>query len=99
MFLAPLGPVEAQPYTDVFTWWRHAATRMALASARAHSGLQVLTTQLLPPELCGAHDGWAQEQAKKILAHLHATMLPLSSTAFQTGMEQLQSDIAAQHAT
>ena len=57
------------------------------------------TTQLLPPgELHGARDGWAQEQAKKIFAPLHAMTLPLSSAAFQTGMDQLHSDLAAQHA-
>ena len=28
-FLAPLGPIKAQPYTkDVFTWWRHACCHM-----------------------------------------------------------------------
>ena len=98
-FLAPLGPVKAQPYADIFTWWRHATTHAVPAGAQACSGLQVSTTQLLPPELHGAHDGWAQEQAKKIFAPLHAMMLPLSSAAFQTGMEQLCSDLEAQHAT
>ena len=98
-FLAPLGPVEAQPYANVFAWWRYAATHAALAGAQAHSGLQVSTTQLLPPELHGAHDGWAQEQAKKIFTPLHAMTLPLSSTMFQTGMDQLRSDLATQHAT
>ena len=88
-FLAPLSPVEAQPYANVFTWWRHAAMHAASAGAQACLGLQALATQLLPPELRGAHDGWAQEQADKILAPLHAMMLPLSSAAFQTGMEQL----------
>ena len=98
-FLAPLGPVEAQPYTDIFTWWRHAATHAVSAGAWAHLGLPLSTTQLLPPELHGAHDSWVQEQAEKIFTPLHATMLPLSSAAFQTGMEHLHSDLAAQHAT
>ena len=62
-------------------------------------GVAASTTQLLPPELHGAHDSWAQEQAEKIFAPLYAMMLPLSSTAFQMGMEQLRSDLAAQHAT
>ena len=88
-FLAPLGPVEEQPYADVFIWWRHAAMHAASADAWARSGLQASTTQLLPPELHGAHDGWAQEQAEKIFAPLRAMMLLLSSVAFQTGMEQL----------
>ena len=57
MFLTPLAPAEAQLYIDIFTWWRHAATHAALAAAQPHSGLQALTTQLLPPKLCGAHDG------------------------------------------
>ena len=61
--------------------------------------LQVSTTQLLLSELRGARDGWVQEQAKKIFDPLHAMTLPLSSTAFQTGMDQLRSDLAAQHAT
>ena len=70
MFLAPLAPAKAQLYINVFTWWRHAATHAALAAAWPCSGLQASTTQLLPPELCGAHDGWAQEQADKIFAPL-----------------------------
>ena len=98
-FLAPLGPVEAQPYANVFTWWRHAAMHAASAGAQACSGLQASTTQLLPPELHGAHDSWAHEQAKKIFTPLCAMTLTLSSAAFQTGMEQLCSDLAAQHAT
>ena len=98
-FLAPLGPVEAQPYSNIFAWWRHATTLAALAGAWDHSGLQVSTTQLLSPKLCGAQDGWVQEQAKKIvLAPLHAMTLPLSSITFQTGMDQLHCDLAAQHA-
>ena len=88
-FLAPLGPAEALPYADVFMWWRHATTRVASAATQPCSGLQASTTQLLPPELCSAHDGWAQEQAEKIFTPLRAMMLPLSSTAFQMGMEQL----------
>ena len=63
------------------------------------SGLQASTTQVLPPELRGARDGWAQEQTDKIFTPLCATTLPLSNAAFQTGMEQLRSDLAAQHAT
>ena len=98
MFLAPLSPAEAQLYANVFAWWRHAATQAVLAGAQACSGLQTSTTQLLPPELCGAHDGWVQEQAKKIFGPLHAMTLPLSSATFQTGMEQLQhSNLVAQH--
>ena len=99
VFLAPLGPAKAQPYSDVFAWWRHAATHTVLAGAWACLGLQVSTTQLLPPKLCGDCDSWAQEQAKKIFAPLHAVTLPLSSITFQTGMDQLHSDLAAQHAT
>ena len=71
LFLTPLSPAEAQPYADVFTWWRHAAMRAASAGAQARSGLQTSTTQLLPPELSGAHDGWVQEQAEKIFGPLH----------------------------
>ena len=68
-FLAPLGLAKAQPYSNVFTsWWRHATMCAALADTRAHSGLQVSTTQLLSPKLHGAHDSWGQEQAKKIFA-------------------------------
>ena len=81
-FLAPLNPIKAQPYANVFTWWRHATMRAAPAGAWAHSGLQASTTQLLPPKLCGAHDGWVQEQAKKIFTPLYAMMLSLSSTTF-----------------
>ena len=99
IFLAPLGPVKAQPYANVFTCWRHAAMHAVSAGAQACSGLQVSTTQLLPPELCGACDGWVQEQAKKISTPLHAMTLLLSSTAFQTGMDQLRSDLATQNAT
>ena len=99
VFLTPLGPAKAQSYSDVFAWWRHATMHAASAGAHAHSGLQVSTTQLLPPELHGGDNGWAQEQAKKIFAPLHAMTLLLSSVAFQTGMDQLRSDLAAQHAT
>ena len=98
-FLTPLSPAEVQPFANVFVWWRHAAMHAALTGTRARSGLQTSTTQLVPPELWGAHDGWAQEQAEKIFGPLCATTLPLSSTAFQTGMEQLHSDLVAQHAT
>ena len=63
VFLAPLSPAKAQPYSDVYTWWRHATTCSASASTWAHSGLQVSTAQLLLPKLCGTHDGWVQEQA------------------------------------
>ena len=98
-FLAPLGPTKAQLYANVFTWWRHATTHAASAAAQPHSGLQASTTQLLPPKLHGAHDSWVQEQVNKIFPPLKAMTLPLSSTAFQTGMEQLCSDLAAQHAT
>ena len=69
--------------------------RAASAGAWAHSCLQVSTTQLLLLELCGAHDGWTQEQAEKVFAPLHAMTLPLSSITFQTGIDQLHSDLAA----
>ena len=73
VFLAPLSLAEAQnPYSNVYTWWRHATMCTASASTWAHSGLQVSTTQLLSaPKLCGSHDGWAQEQAKRIFTPLH----------------------------
>ena len=70
VFLAPLSPAEAQFYTDIYTWCRHAAMHTALAGAWAHSGLQVSTTQLLSPKLHRAHDGWAQEQAKRLFMPL-----------------------------
>ena len=62
-------------------------------------GLQVSAMQLLSPKLHGTCDGWAQEQAKHILEPLQAVAHALLSVAFQAGMEQLQSDLAAQHAT
>ena len=68
----------------------------ASASAQVCSGLQVSTTQLLSPKLCGAHDGWAHE---KIFLPLCAVALLLSSAAFQTGMDQLHLDLATQYAT
>ena len=98
-YLPPLSPAEVQPYANIFTWWRHAAMHVASVGAWARSGLQTATTQLLPPELCGAHYRWAQEQAEKIFGPLHATSLLLSSIAFQTGMEQLCSNLAVQHAS
>ena len=97
LFQAPLGPAEAQLYAEVFAWWRHAATRSA-PGGRARLGLQLATTQLLSPELRGTRDGWAQEQVGGIFEPLHHAVLPLSSVAFQAGMDQLQSDLAAQHA-
>ena len=71
---------------------------MASAGAGACLGLQASTTQLLPLELRGARDGWAQEHAEKIFGPLHATLLPLSSATFQTRMEQLCANLVAQHA-
>lgn len=62
LFLAPIPAAEVPLYQDVFTWWRHAATRAAAAGARARSGLQVPTAQALPPAVRGDPDGWAQEQ-------------------------------------
>ena len=99
VFLAPLSLAEAQPYSDIYIWWRHASTCTASASAQACSGLQVSTTQLrLLPKLHGAHDGWAQEQAERILMPLHSVAHPLSSATFQTSMDQLHLDLAAPHA-
>ena len=54
----------------------------ALAGARAPSGLQVSTTQLLSLELHGTHNGWAQEQVKCILEPLQAVTYPLLSVTF-----------------
>ena len=84
---------------DVYTWWRHAATCAASAGTQPCSGLQVTTAQLLSPELQGTHDGWALKQVERMFAPLRAEVHPLSSVAFQTGMAQLRSDLAAQHAT
>ena len=61
LFLAPLNLAKAQPYTNIFTWWRHATMHAALASTQAHLGRQVFTTQLLPPKVHGTHNGWVQE--------------------------------------
>ena len=38
-FLLPLQAITGQPYTDVQTWWRHAAMRSGPAGAQARSGL------------------------------------------------------------
>ena len=97
VFLATLSLAEAQPYSD-YIWWRHATMCTVSAGTQACLGLQVSTTQLLSPKLHGAHDGWAQEQAEWILAPLLAMAHPLSSAAFQTGMDQLRTDLAAQQA-
>ena len=89
VFLAPLSPAEAQPYTNVYTWWRHATMCAALAGTQACLGLQVSTTQLLSPKLHGTCDGWAQEQAERIFVPLRAVTHPLSSVVFQASMDQL----------
>ena len=70
IFLSPLQAIMGQPYTDVQTWWRHAATRAALTGAQACLGLQVATAQAFLPALCTNHDGWAQEQVEHILKAL-----------------------------
>ena len=98
VLLAPLTLAKAQPYINVFAWWRHATMSAASARAQASSGLQVSTTQLLSPKLHGTCDGWAQEQAECILEPLQAVAHPWLSVAFKAGTEQLQSSLAAKHA-
>ena len=67
IFLSPLQAITGQPYTDMQTWWRHATMCTMLAGARVCLGLQVTTTQALPPALCANCDGWAQELVECIL--------------------------------
>ena len=70
VFLLPLQAITGQPYADVQTWWRHAATRATSARAQACSGLQATTAQALPPALHVNHDGWAQEQVEHLFEPL-----------------------------
>ena len=69
-----------------------------LAGARVCLGLQVTTTQALPPALHANHDGWAQEQVEHLFAPLQAGAPPLSSAAFEAGILLLQTDLATHHA-
>ena len=69
-FLLPLQATASHPYTDVVNWWRHAATRAALAGAWVHSGLQVSTAQALLLALCANCNGWAQEQVERLFKPL-----------------------------
>ena len=97
-FLPPLPPAEVQLYTDVLTWWRHVATRAAGAGARARSGLQVVTSQALPPALRGRRDGWAHQEVDRIFQPLRATPPPLSNATFEAAMQHLRGDLAGHHA-
>ena len=97
-FLLPLHATAGHPYIDVVNWWRHAATRAAPAGARARSGLQVSTAQALPPALRANRDGWAQEQVERLFEPLRAVAPPLSSVAFEAGMQLLRTDLATHHA-
>ena len=104
-FLLPLQGIAGQPYINVFqpyidvqTWWRHPATRAGPAGAHACSGLQVATTQALPLALHVTHNGWAQEQVKCLFVPLRAGAPPLSSAAFEAGMQLLWTDLATHHA-
>ena len=97
-FLLPLQGNITQPYTDVQTWWRHAAMCAGPAGAQACSGLQVATTQALPPALHTNCDGWAQEQVKCLFAPLQARAPPLLSAAFKASMHLLWTDLATHHA-
>ena len=54
--------------------------------------------QALPPALCANRDGWAQEQVKRLFEPLQAVAPPLSSVAFEAGMQLLQMDLATHHA-
>ena len=56
------------------------------------SGLQVTTAQALPLALHANCDGWAQEQVEHILKPLQAGVPPLSSAAFEVGMQGTASD-------
>ena len=49
-FLAPVPAGECQTLETVFTWWRHAASRMA-STAAPRSGLQVITQQAMSPTM------------------------------------------------
>ena len=97
IFLSPLQAVVGHLYINVKNWWRHATTCAVMAGARACSGLQVATTEALPPALHASHDGWAQEQVEHILKPLQAGVPSLSSGAFKAGMQLLWMDLAAQH--
>ena len=97
-FLLPLHATARHPYIDVETWWKHAAMCTAPAGARGRSGLQVSTAQALPLALHANHDGWAQEQVKHLFKPLWAMAPPLSSAAFEAGMQLLWMDLATHHA-
>ena len=97
-FLLPLQGVADQPYLDVQTWWRHAATCTGPAGAHVRSGLQVATAQALPPALHVTCDGWAQEQVERLFVPLRAGAPPLSNASFEAGMQLLRTDLAMHHA-
>ena len=97
IFLLPLQAVAGQPYTDVQTWWRYTAMCAAPAGAQACLGLQVTIIQALLLALHANHDGWAQEQVECLFELLRAGAPPLSSAAFEAGMQLLRTDLAMQH--
>ena len=97
-FLLPLHATAGHPYIDVVNWWRHATMRAAPAGARGHSGLQVSMAQALPTALHAICNGWAQEQVEHLFKPLQAVAPPLSSVAFEAGMQLLWTDLATHHA-
>ena len=68
-FLATVPAGEHQALDRVFTWWRHAVSRMA-STAAPRSGLQVITQQPMSPMMQSIHDAWAHEEVAKMLEPL-----------------------------
>ena len=97
-FLATVPAAEQPIYVDVFTWWRHAASRAAGAGTRERSGLQVSTAQVLTTALRATREGWARTEVERILTGLRTLPPPLSDTTFMAAFYHLRTDLAAQHA-
>lgn len=97
-FLATVPAAEQPNYIDAFTWWWHAALRVAGARACKRSVLQVITAQVLPMALRASREGWAHMEAERIMTGLRTLPPPLTDTTFIAAFHYLCTDLAAQHA-
>ena len=97
-FLANVSAADHQALQEVFTWWRHAASRSGGGTSRACSGLQVPTQQALTPGTHVRHEAWARTEVEVMLQLLRAVVAPpLSNATFEAAFKCLQDALSAQH--
>ena len=96
-FLANVTGSDRQALEEVFTWWRHAASRSGGGTSRGRSGLQVPTQQALTPGTRVRREAWARTEVEVMLEPLRAVAPPLSNATFEAAFRRLQDDLHAQH--